>query len=196
MESEAGILVKSRQRRFEAERQRPETLNQEREYVKVDPIDVRPGEPPERYRVTFLCCSITVIDLARNPIYGTQHQVEIYCHEDFPADVPWVRWEAPMGHPDIQRDEPKNVSQQENVVGRDDPCDLCEQMFKMVQYQCYTAVLSYPYPLGSEAAEWVRNYGEPPGIVVKRRRISVDNRRFCKPSTAEKGSKISVVASK
>jgi ubiquitin-protein ligase len=187
--------VSRRQVRLEKERVRLQAVNQDSDCVKVIPVDPLPGRAPERYRFTFLCQGITGIDSGRNPIYGTQHNVVVYCHEDFPADVPWLRWETPIWHPNIEHYEPKNVCvNKREWLGGMTLVDLCQQLFEMVQYKNYHAEHSPPYPLDAAAAVWVRDHAEPQGIVDKKRGIYVDNRPFYKPTASERISRVHILA--
>jgi ubiquitin-protein ligase len=183
-----------RQIRLEEERKRLETINSDSAYVRVQPIDAVPGRAPERYKVRFHCRGIARIDASRRPIYATEHEVQIYCHQDFPADVPWLQWETPIWHPNIEHSGQKRVCvNKAEWLGGMSLADLCHQMFEMVQYKNYHAALTDPYPLDLEAAAWVRDYAEPEGIVDKNRGIFVDNLPFYKPEAAERVSRIHIV---
>ncbi|MGA7410198.1 MAG: hypothetical protein WBW33_06915, partial [Bryobacteraceae bacterium] len=123
-----------RQARLSTERARLMLLNEESENVRVEPVDSHPGSEPERYRVTFLCKGIVGIDpQTLEPIYQFKHQVEIYCDDGFPSEVPKLHWVTPIWHPNIQHDEPRGVcvNKGEWLAGRGLD-DLCRQMFEMV----------------------------------------------------------------
>jgi len=176
-----------RQNRLKLEQRRLEAINSDSDYVRVEPIDLLPGRAPERYKVTFLCRGIVGIDSSQSPVYGDQHEVQIYCDDDFPADVPRLRWETAIWHPNIQHDGQKNVCvNKAEWLGAMGLNDLCQQLFEMVQYKNYHAEHSPPYPLDAEAARWVREYAEPRGVVNKNRGISVDNRLFYRPTPADR----------
>src|SRR5262249_51378 len=134
--------------RLELEKHRLLLINSESDYVKVEALDTVPGEPPERYNVKFLCRGIAALDSSRQPVFAEEHEVEIYCHADFPAEVPWLHWNTPIWHPNIEHAEPKGVcvnkSEWRAGMGLD---DLCRQMFDMVQYRNYHATHTPPYPL-------------------------------------------------
>jgi len=186
--------VSRRQVRLEKEREQLEALNRDSDYVSTVPIDPLPGRPPERYRITFSCRGITGIEDSQRPVYGMRHDVVIYCHDDFPADVPWLRWETPIWHPNIEHYEPKNVCvNKKEWLGGMTLVDLCQQLFEMVQYKNYHAEHTWPYPLDSEAAAWVREYAEPNGLIDKKRGIFVANRPFFKPTAAERRSRIHIL---
>jgi ubiquitin-protein ligase len=179
----AGAPLDPRQSRLRREKMRLRTLAQESDYVRVEEINVLNGSEPENYRITFLCKGIIGIDSSRRPIYGEKHQVEILCDDDFPSDVPRLRWVTPIWHPNIQHLEPKGVCvNKPEWLGGMGLDDLCRLMFEMVQYKNYHAEYSQPYPLDQEVARWVLEYAQPNGIVDKSRGISVDNKPFTRPT--------------
>jgi len=182
--------------RLRDEQQRLLDLQNDSDYVRVAAIDELPGRPPERYKITFLCRGISGIDGSQNPIYANKHEVEIYCDEEFPGNVPALRWSTPIWHPNIQHLEPKNVCVNKGEwMGSTGLDDLCQQMFEMVQYRNYHAQNTPPYPLDPEAAKWVREFAEPRGIVDKRRGIFVDERPFYKPkASSARAQRISIRA--
>lgn len=172
-----------RQARLRTERLRLEKLNKESDYVRVEPINTLEGSEPEHYRVTFLCRGIIGVDSSHRPIYGDRHQVEIVCDHDFPSDVPRLRWITPIWHPNIQHTEPKGVCvNKPEWLGGMGLDDLCRLMFEMVQYKNYHATFTQPYPLDNEVAKWVLEYAEPHGIVDKKKKISVDDKPFTRPT--------------
>jgi len=183
-----------RQLRLTQEWQRLEDVNRDSDYVRVQPMDVLPGRAPEKYKVLFRCRSIVGVDSSRNPVYGNEHEVQIYCQDVFPADAPWLKWMTPIWHPNIEHSGERRVCiNKAEWLGGMSLEDLCQQMFEMVQYKNYHAELSPPYPLDGEAAKWVREFAEPRGIVDKKRGIFVDNVPFYKPGAAERVSRIHIV---
>jgi ubiquitin-protein ligase len=183
-----------RQLRLTQEWQQLQEVNRDSDHVRVQPIDVLPGRAPEKYKVTFQCRGITGIEASKKPIYGTLHEVQMYCHLDFPADVPWLQWQTPIWHPNIEHDGQKRVCvNKAEWLGGMALADLCQQMFEMVQYKNYHAELSPPYPLDSAAATWVRDYAEKNGIVDKRRGIFVDNVPFNRPGSPVRVSRIHII---
>jgi ubiquitin-protein ligase len=177
--------------RLRDEQQRLLGLKNASDHVKVAAVDELPSRPPERYKIAFLCRGIIGIDNSQNPIYGNEHEVEIYCDDEFPGNVPTLRWNTPIWHPNIQHTEPKHVCVNKGEwMGSTGLDDLCQQMFEMVQYRNYHAQNIPPYPLDTEAAKWVRDFAEPRGIVDKRRGISVDNQPFYKPRVTSERAKL------
>jgi ubiquitin-protein ligase len=162
-----------------------QAVNRESDNVYVQAVDVLPGRAPEKYKVTFRCRGIASIDKSRQPVYSNIHEAQIYCHAGFPTDVPWLEWQTPIWHPNIEHAGKRGVCVNKTEwLGGMSLVDLCQQMFEMVQYKNYHAELSPPYPLDAEAATWVRDYAEKRGIVDKKRGIFTDNVLFYKPSAA------------
>ena len=60
-----------------------------------------PGWPPERYLVTLTCKGIVGVDRQGRPKFGSQHQVEIYLHAQYPQRWPGLKWLSPIWHPNI-----------------------------------------------------------------------------------------------
>ena len=168
----------ARQKRLRKEQGLLEEMNRNSDHVKA--LAVTPvGGAPERYIVTFDCRGITGIDGAKNPIYGNKHEVEIYCHADFPSEPPRLKWITPIWHPNIRHKGAKDVCVNPHEwLGGMTLYHLCWQMFDMVQYINYHAEPTEPFPLDHEAAEWVMKFAEPRGIVDRRRGVAVDNRPF------------------
>ena len=151
------------------------------------PADVPPAEkhshvPPNGF-VPDSETAIRIASAVWTPIYGEKHQVEILCDDDFPSDVPRLKWVTPIWHPNIQHSDAKGVCvNKAEWLGGMGLDDLCRLMFEMVQYKNYHATFNKPFPLDSEVAKWVLEYAEPQGIVDKKRKISVDDKPFTRPT--------------
>jgi ubiquitin-protein ligase len=181
----ASLPFDPRQVRLADEKRRLDDVNRDSDFVRVEAVGALPGRAPERFRVKFLCQGIVGIDPgSQAPIYGNEHSVLMYCDQEFPSEVPRLRWESPIWHPNVQHIEPKNVCvNRAEWLGGSGLDDLCRQLFDMAQYRNYHADASrLPYPLDQEVAKWVREYAEPRGIVDKKRGIAIDNRPFYRPT--------------
>ncbi|HTS06837.1 MAG TPA: hypothetical protein VMP68_14760 [Candidatus Eisenbacteria bacterium] len=186
-----------RQVRLEDEWRRLDAVNRDSDFVRASQVDAIPGRAAERFRVTFLCKGIVGIDPgSQEPIYGNEHSVLMYCDQEFPSEVPRLRWESPIWHPNVQHDEPKNVCvNRAEWLGGTGLDDLCRQLFDMVQYRNYHADDSrFPYPLDRDVAKWVREYAEPRSIVDKKRGISVDDKPLYRPSAVARRIRIQAQA--
>jgi len=186
-----------RQVRLEDEWRRLDAVNRDSDFVRLAQVDVIQGRAAERFRVTFLCKGIVGVDpSSQEPIFANEHSVLMYCDQEFPSEVPRLRWESPIWHPNVQHAEPKNVcvNRAEWLAGSGLD-DLCQQLFDMVQYRNYHADDSrLPYPLDRDVAKWVREYAERRGIVDKKRGISVDDKPFYRPSAVARRIRIQAQA--
>lgn len=164
--------------RLKLEKERLDVVNRESDYVQARAAYNVTGAP-ERYIVTFKCRGIIGIDANKNPIYGNNHEVQIYCTADYPGQVPHLRWITPIWHPNILHVEPKDVCiNKREWFGGHGLDRLCWLLFDMVQYRNYHASSEPPFPLDLEAAKWVRTFAEPNNIVNKRKHIYVDDKPF------------------
>jgi ubiquitin-protein ligase len=136
-------------------------------FIKIEPVDVQPGWPPEKYKVTYTCNGIAGVDEHEAPISTNFHQVMIYMGRDYPAQEPQLKWLTPIWHPNIQHEEPFKVctNNVQNWYPTKSLVDLVVAMGEMVQYKRYHAKWVHPYPLDQMAADWVIRYAEPGGIV-------------------------------
>lgn len=136
-------------------------------FIKIEPINVQPGWPPERYIITFTCKGIAGIDGDENPISSNFHQVEMYMGRDYPDQEPFLKWLTPIWHPNIEHAEPHKVCTNNAATwySAKSLVDLVVAMGEMVQYRRYHAKWDYPYPLDQIAADWVVRVAEPKGIV-------------------------------
>ena len=112
------------------------------------------GDPPYRYRVTFLCKG-----LERDGVTGAvrvrqQHVADLYLTADYPRVTPQVVWRTPIFHPNFRfRDGRGEVC----VAGWEPAQTLAAfviRLGRMVQYQHYET----RYPLDWEAARWAQEH--------------------------------------
>jgi ubiquitin-protein ligase/RNA polymerase subunit RPABC4/transcription elongation factor Spt4 len=151
------------------------------EFIQVEPVDVQPGWPPEKYVVTYTCRGIVGIDETGAPRYGDHHQVKMYLSSDYPLREPYLKWLTPIWHPNIDHEEPHHVctNNVQNYWAGKPLSELVQVMGEMVQYKRYHAEWSPPYPLDREAAKWVVEHAEPRGIVGRDK--PVDDRPLLRP---------------
>lgn len=141
-------------------------LERRSKFIKVEPMEVQPGHPPEKYLITYTCLGIARITPDGEPEPSDFHQVEMHLI-DFPSKEPALTWKTDIWHPNIEHDGPRKVC-------TDNPKSwfptksldfLVITMGLMVQYQRYHAKWSPPYPIDKKAAKWVLDYAEPHHIV-------------------------------
>lgn len=142
-------------------------LSKRSEFIQVQPVEVQPGWPPEKYVVTFTCKGIASINEQGAPQSSELHQVSIYLSRDFPMQEPYLIWLTPIWHPNIEHQEPHHVctNNVQNWYPGKALDDLVVVLGEMVQYKRYHAEWAQPWPLDKEAAQWVREYAEPRKII-------------------------------
>src|ERR1051325_4154210 len=84
--------------RLREEYQKLLTLKRRSDFIGVEPVDVQPGYPPERYVITYTCRGIKAVDRFLEPIPSDEHRVEIYLI-DFPVREPILKWQIGRAHP-------------------------------------------------------------------------------------------------
>jgi proteasome lid subunit RPN8/RPN11 len=148
-------------------------------FIEVQPLDVQPYQPPDKYTVTFTCLGIAGINEKGEPQFSEFHQVSIYLPDDFSNQGPILRWITPIWHPNIEHVKPHHVDNLDwcshmslNAGYRFDwlshiSMNLVILLGEMVQYKRYHAEWTPPYPLDHEVARWVLEYAEPKGILNK-----------------------------
>lgn len=151
------------------------------EFIEVEPVEVQPGWPPEKYLIIYRCKGIAGIDEERAPIFSEFHQVSMYLGRDYPLQEPYLKWLTPIWHPNIQHEEPRHVCTNcvQNWFSSKRLSNLVLIMGEMVQYKRYHAQWTPPYPIDVETARWVREYAEPLGIITPEHPI--DRRPLLRP---------------
>lgn len=136
-------------------------------FIEVQPVDVQPGWPPEKYLITYSCRGIASIDSLGIPQASDFHQVSMYMGSEYPLREPLLRWLTPIWHPNIDHLEPHHVctNNVQNWYPAKPLADLVLAMGEMVQYKHYHAKWITPFPLDRAAAEWVLEVAEPKRIV-------------------------------
>ena len=90
-----------RMRRLKADHKRLQDLAAQSDLIKFKTTAVRKGLPPERYIVTYTCKGVIGVDGKGKPKIGSNHQVEIYLHSQYPQRWPGMQWLTPVWHPNI-----------------------------------------------------------------------------------------------
>jgi ubiquitin-protein ligase len=135
--------------------------------IEVEPVEMQPGWPPEKYIITYRCRGISSIDEQHLPQVAEFHQVSMYMGSDYPLKEPYLRWLTPIWHPNIEHLEPHHVctNNVQNWFAAKPLAELVLAMGEMVQYKHYHAKWVTPFPLDRAAADWVLNVAEPKGIL-------------------------------
>lgn len=128
--------------------------------------------PPLDYRITFKGLrSIVSIDQDQLPVFGGDHMLEIRMTTGYPMEPPVCYMLSPVWHPNIQSEEgPFQGRICGNTEGFGAYYSLDELILRiraMLAYETYHAEMNDPYPEDENVARWVREYGEPLGIMAQ-----------------------------
>lgn len=126
--------------------------------------------PPRDYRIVFRNLrSIVSIDHEQLPVFGMDHVLEIHLPAGYPLETPIAYMVTPIWHPNIQS-EPGPY--QGRICGNTEGFgafysldQLILRIKSMLLYESYHAEVRFPYPEDEHVARWVREYGEPLGIL-------------------------------
>ena len=143
------------------------------DFMDVEPVDVQPGFPPEKYIITYTCRGVADIDQSGAPRFADFHQARIYLPSDYPLREPYVKWLTPIWHPNIEHIEPHSVctNTPRGHWMNHSLADLVLMMGEMVQYKRYYAIWERPLPVDRDAAKWVREYAEMRKLITHDRPI-------------------------
>jgi hypothetical protein len=135
--------------------------------IKVTPLEMQPGWPPEKYLIDYFCRSFVGIDANGEPIIGEHHRMKIYLDRDYPRTEPHMLFLTPIWHPNIGSEEPRRICTDKALTwwagkGVD---DLIIRVGEMIQYKHYHAKNEPPFPQDLTVAAWVLNHAEPRGLV-------------------------------
>lgn len=135
--------------------------------------------PPRDYRVTFTgLTSIVGIDLDQLPLFEDLHVLEIHLTPGFPLEPPVCYMCTPTWHPNIQSDpgpfQGRICGNTEGFGAFYSLDELILRIGSMLSFQTYHAEMTDPFPEDEDVARWVREYGEPLGIVAQGRGIVPD----------------------
>ena len=182
-----------RMRRLRADYQLIQELNSRSDMIKVNPVNPRPGLPPERYIANFKCKSIINVDRAGNPKYGERHQVEIYLHNQYPQRWPGMNWMTPIWHPNINHLNGSVCIDAAWWAASRSLDRLVIMLGEMLQYKNFhDDPTKPPFPWDPEAARWCRAYREKHPDVFpldKRELLRPERIKILKPA-AKKSSSI------
>jgi len=150
-------------------------------FIEIQPVEVQPGWPPEKYIITYRCRGIASINKQGVPQISEFHQVSMYMGSDYPLKEPYLKWLTPIWHPNIDHLEPHHVctNNVQNWFAAKPLAELVLAMGEMVQYKHYHAKWVSPFPLDRAAADWVLEVAEPQGIIGPGKPL--DERPLLKP---------------
>jgi ubiquitin-protein ligase len=148
-----------RMRRLRADYELMQELRGQSALIEFEAKGARKGLPPERYIVTFKCKSIIGINGRGQPKYGTNHQVEIYLHNEYPHRWPGLKWLTPIWHPNINHVNGSVCIDAAWWTAARSLDRLVIMLGEMLQYKNFHDDPSEPpFPWDMEAAKWCRAY--------------------------------------
>lgn len=176
----ASVPQTPRNRRLRSEYQKMVELAARSDLISFKVLDLKPGEPPEKYLVTFTCRGIVGIDADGAPRFAEHHECQVYLDQEYPKSPPKMRWRTPVWHPNILHVPPHSVCIDLSWWAASRTLDrLVVMLGEMVQYKNYHAANTPPFPIDKEVAKWVLEVAEPRGYVSKTK--PVDTRELCRP---------------
>lgn len=148
-----------RMRRLRADYELMKELTARSDLIKFQAHSARPGLPPEKYIVTYLCRGIIGVDRQGNPQYGEKHQVEIYLHSQYPQRWPGMKWLTPIWHPNINHLNGTVCVDAAWWTASRSLDRLILMIGEMVQYKNFhDDPTKPPFPWDPEAARWCQTY--------------------------------------
>lgn len=148
-----------RMRRLKADHELMKELSARSDLIKFDSQSTRPGLPPEKYIITYLCRGIVGVDRQGNPKYGEKHQVEIYLHSQYPQRWPGMKWLTPIWHPNINHLNGTVCIDAAWWTASRSLDRLILMIGEMVQYKNFhDDPTKPPFPWDPEAARWCQGY--------------------------------------
>lgn len=163
------------QRRLAHEHLLVESLCEEHEGI--DYKLLRPEQlPPLDYRITFKnLSSIVGIDDDQLPKFDDVHVLEIRMTNGYPIEPPVCYMCTDVWHPNIQSDpgpfQGRICGNTEGFGAYYSLDELILRIRAMLAYEAYHAEMSDPFPEDEDVARWVREVGEPLGIVKQGRGV-------------------------
>jgi ubiquitin-protein ligase len=166
-----------RVRRLRADYERLREVEARSSLIRFEALPLRPGMPPERYIVTYLCKSIVGVDKSGKPKFGEKHQVEIYLHNQYPQRWPGLKWLTPIWHPNINHINGSVCIDAAWWTAARSLDRLVIMMGEMLQYKNFhDDPTKPPFPWDPEAARWCREYRKK-----NPRAFPVDQRELMRP---------------
>jgi len=148
-----------RMRRLKADLKRMQDLTAQSDLIKFKTPSVRKGLPPERYIVTYTCKGVVGVDGKGKPKIGSNHQVEIYLHNQYPQRWPGMQWLTPVWHPNINHHNGSVCVDAAWWTASRSLDRLVIMIGEMVQYKNFhDDPTKPPFPWDPEAARWSRQY--------------------------------------
>jgi ubiquitin-protein ligase len=166
-----------RMRRLRADYQLMQDLVARSDLIDFEAKPLRPGLPPERYIVTYMCRGIYTVNRQGKPRFGDKHQVEIYLHNQYPQRWPGMKWLTPIWHPNINHLNGTVCIDAAWWTASRSLDRLVIMIGEMVQYKNFhDDPTQPPFPWDPEAARWCREYRQQHPVA-----FPIDKRELLRP---------------
>ena len=188
-----SVADSPRMRRMRADHELMKELAARSDLISFKAISPIPSLPPERYIVTFKCKSIIDVDRQGNPKYGTNHQVEIYLHNQYPQRWPGMKWMTPIWHPNINHLNGSVCIDAAWWTASRSLDRLVIMLGEMLQWKNFhDDPTKPPFPWDPEAARWSREYRQknPNAFPLDQRELMRPERVKLTSSGAEPAPKV------
>lgn len=147
------------------------------EYIPIENSRIYP-HPPIVYKIVYKLRSIVGIDQDQMPIYDDRHEMQIRLAEDFPEQPADCKMLSTTWHPNIKSEGSFKGAICTNSAGFGSLFfldELITRIGEFLQYKRYMAEERPPWPEDQTVARWVREVGEPKGIIDKSAGKGIDN---------------------
>jgi ubiquitin-protein ligase len=187
-----SVAKSPRMRRLRNDYERMRELDARSSLISFEAQSVRKGVPPEKYVVSYRCKSIIGVTKQGNPKFGSNHQVEIYLHNQYPQRWPGLKWLSPIWHPNINHINGSVCIDAAWWTAARSLDRLVVMMGEMLQYKNFhDDPTKPPFPWDPEAARWCRAYRQkhPNAFPVDKRELLRPERvKILDEKTATKGT--------
>jgi ubiquitin-protein ligase len=154
-----GLDQSPRMRRLRADYELMQELAARSDVISFEANRPHANLPPESYVVTFKCKGIYDVDRQGNPKFGTNHQVEIYLHSQYPQRWPGMKWLTPIWHPNINHLNGSVCIDAAWWTASRSLDRLVVMLGEMLEYKNFhDDPTKPPFPWDPEAARWCREY--------------------------------------
>jgi ubiquitin-protein ligase len=173
-----------KQRRLAKEHIELHQLCERSDKIKYEITKQRGRMPPTGYRINYYVKSIVGVDDGRMPIYGNHHIVDIDIPTGYPIESITPFAKSDIWHPNIRwvGDLKGRVCTTAKHLSAGMSLDLLVlRIGEIIQYKNYLAENVEPWPEDAFVAQWVREVGEPKGIINYKEGKVIDDSELLKP---------------
>lgn len=133
------------------------------------------NNPPTKYLIKYKGIGVSSIRNDKSPVYSNYHEIEITLTEKYPFEFPKCQMKTKIWHPNILSNPPYEGMV---CVGINDSSRGLGHwvvfLTEMVSYK----IFNNESPVVREAADWVKNYAIPNGIISEFEGINLDKVNF------------------